>query len=243
MYRVRLKDFEGPLDLLLFFIRRDEIDIFDIPIARIADEFLEHVRCLETVDLDGAADFIFMAALLIELKVKMLLPRPVIDEEGDQVDPRQDLVDRLVEYMRFKEVAKSLAARQDERAKLFTRGEAYELPVEDDDESYVNTTLSDLVMALGRVLSEEAEAPSLIVETPRVTVEEQRVFIRDALERHRRVAFADLVRDNSKTFIITTFLAVLEMAQLSEVWLTLMPESDDFFVQRLPLGADSISLN
>ena len=242
MYRVQLQDFEGPLDLLLFFIRRDEIDIFDIPIAHIADEFLEHVRRLETVDLDGVADFILMAALLIELKVKMLLPRPVLDEGGEQVDPRQDLVDRLVDYMRYKEVAEDLAALQDERASLFTRGDAYELPTKDaDDTPYADMTLGDLVMAFGRVLSEMAEGPNLVVETPRVTVEKQRIFIRDALQRQRRVAFAELVRDTSKTFMITTFLAVLEMAQLGEIWLTLMPEADDFWIKRLHAG--SISLN
>ena len=112
MYRIRLQEFEGPLDLLLFFIQRDELDIYDIPIAQITDEFLGYVRLIEEIDLDGVADFIYMAALLIHIKARMLLPRPDLDEEGEPIDPRQELVERLLEYVRYKEAAEELAVQE-----------------------------------------------------------------------------------------------------------------------------------
>ena len=124
MYRIQLKDFEGPLDLLLFLIRRDELDIFDIPIAAITHEYLEYVRVLEDIDLDGAADFIYMAALLIGIKARMLLPSPETDDESEALDPRQELVERLLEYRRYKEAAEKLGTLSEERSMLFTRGKA-----------------------------------------------------------------------------------------------------------------------
>ena len=122
MYRIKLNQFEGPLDLLLFFIRRDELDIYEIPISSIADEFLEYVRLLQEVDLDVAGDFVYFAAVLVNVKARMLLPSPEVNEDGDPIDPRQELVDRLLEYVRFKEASAELHVLADRRAEQFTRG-------------------------------------------------------------------------------------------------------------------------
>ena len=103
MHRVHLRDFEGPLDLLLFFIRRDEVDVYDIPIARIADEYLEAVRLMQRLDLDEAAEFIYTAALLIQIKARMLLPRPPAEDGEEPEDPRAELVQRLLEYIQYRE--------------------------------------------------------------------------------------------------------------------------------------------
>ena len=187
MYRIQLQEFDGPLDLLLFFIRRDELDIFDIPIAQITDEYLDYVRVMEQVDLDGVADFIYMAALLINIKVRMLLPRPELDEEGEPIDPRRELVDRLLEYMRFKEAAEGLTVYHQHRANLFTRGEA---SAQQDaferatPETLVNTTLFDLISALRRVLTEAPDVPILALETVEYTVDQQRLFVLEQLDRH-----------------------------------------------------------
>ena len=166
MYRVRLQDFEGPLDLLLFFIRRDELDIYDIPIADITDEFLGYVRLMEEIDLDGVAEFIYMAALLISIKARMLLPRPDLDDDGEAIDPRQELVERLLEYMRYKEAAQTLEAKEEQRAELFTRGEASAVALAENapEEVLVNTTLFDLIGALRRILTEAPEEPVHAVE-------------------------------------------------------------------------------
>ncbi|MFW5955637.1 MAG: segregation and condensation protein A, partial [Rhodothermales bacterium] len=122
MYRVRVQEFEGPLDLLLFFIRRDELDIFDIPIAYITEEYLSFVRVLEQIDLDSVGEFLYMAAMLINIKARMLLPRPDLDDEGEPIDPRRELVERLLEYVRFKEASQQFATLKERRDELFTRG-------------------------------------------------------------------------------------------------------------------------
>ena len=236
MYRIQVQEFEGPLDLLLFFIRRDELDIFDIPIAQIADEYLAYVRVMEQVDLDGVADFIYMAALLINIKVRMLLPRPELDEDGEPIDPRRELVERLLEYIRYKEAAEGLDVIHQQRANLFTRGGAssqeeqffYETP-----ETLVNTTLFDLISALRRVLTEAPETPILELAPAEYTIEGQRAYVLEQLARRGRVAFVDLARHGHKGFIISTFLAILEMAQRGIVWLTSTETADDFYVQRV----------
>ena len=108
MYKIRLAQFEGPLDLLLFFIKRDELDIYDIPISKITKDFMEYLQLLEQLDLETAGDFILMAATLMQIKVKMLLPKEV-DEKGEEIDPRADLVRALLEYKRYKEMSDELS--------------------------------------------------------------------------------------------------------------------------------------
>ena len=235
MYRIQVQEFEGPLDLLLFFIRRDELDIFDIPIAQITDEYLAYVRLMEDIDLDGVADFIYMAALLINIKVRMLLPRPELDEDGEPIDPRRELVDRLLEYIRYKEAAEGLEVIREHRTNLFTRGAASsqeEHFFHETPETLVNTTLFDLISALRRVLTEAPETPVLALARVEYTIEQQRTYVLDRLDRHGRVAFVDLARHGHKSFIIATFLAILEMAQRGLVWLTSTETADDFYVQR-----------
>ena len=237
MYRIQVQEFEGPLDLLLFFIRRDELDIFDIPIAQIADEYLAHVRLMENIDLDGVADFIYLAALLINIKVRMLLPRPELDEEGEPIDPRRELVERLLEYIRYKEAAEGLAFIHKHRANLFTRGEASsqeEQFFHETPETLVNTTLFDLISALRRVLTEAPETPVLALTPVEYTIEEQRAYVLEQLDRRGQVAFVDLACHKDKGFIISTFLAILEMAQRGVVWLSSTETADDFYVQRAP---------
>ncbi len=237
MYRIQLQEFEGPLDLLLFFIQRDEIDIFDIPIARITDEYLEYVRLMEEIDLDGVADFIYMAALLINVKVRMLLPRPELDEDGEPIDPRRELVERLLEYMRYKEASEGLAVYHENRSNLFTRGEAsaqQDLFERAMPETLVNTTLFDLISALRRVLTETPEVSVFALEAVDYTVENQRIYVLEQLEKRGRVTFIDLARHWDKGFIIATFLAILEMTQRSVVRLSPTESADDFYVERIP---------
>jgi len=237
MYRIQLQEFEGPLDLLLFFIQRDELDIFDIPIAQITDEYLEYVRLIEEIDLDGVADFIYMAALLINVKVRMLLPRPELDEDGEPIDPRRELVERLLEYMRYKEAAEGLAVYHENRANLFTRGAASAQRDQFEraaPETLVNTTLFDLISALRRVLTEVPETPVFALEAVDYTVEQQRLYVLDHLERHGRVTFIELARHWDKGFIIATFLAILELAQRSALWLSPTESADDFYVNPMP---------
>ena len=237
MYRVRLEPFEGPLDLLLFFIRRDEIDIHDIPIARIADEFLSVVRTLEEVDLDAAADFIYTAALLIQIKVKMLLPRPELDEEGEPVDPRAELVARLLEYVRYKEAAGHLAGRFEARQRLFVRGQAADerQRLMEDVEVPVRATLFDLVSALGKALARSAETGPAdhAVGQESYSLVEQRAWLLDRV-RASSGSFRAIVEHRSKAFVIVTFLAVLDLAQRQAIRIVFGADAEDFALEPGP---------
>jgi segregation and condensation protein A len=236
MYRVQLQQFEGPMDLLLFFIKRDEIDIYDIPIARIADEYLAYVRLLEEIDLDGVGDFIYMAALLINIKARMLLPNPEVDEEGEPIDPRQELVERLMEYVRFKEASSQLETQRERRAEHFTRGEASSMreDVAEDHEVEVDASVYDLVQALGRLLAEapDDDKPTHEVEPLKYSVEEQQQYVLERIQSEPDVPFSDLVRNQPKAFIIATFLAILELTRLHYIGLVIEESRTDFRVQR-----------
>ncbi|NNE33772.1 MAG: segregation/condensation protein A [Rhodothermales bacterium] len=238
MYRVRLDQFEGPLDLLMFFIQRDELDIYDIPIAKIADEFLEYVRVLEQIDLDGVGDFLYMAAVLINIKARMLLPSPEVDEEGEPIDPRAELVERLLEYVRFKEAAAGLSGRFEMRSELFTRGEASgESAFRVDAPPVVeDASIFDLITALRRVLTEAVDGPEHEIEAEVYSIDMQRQFIREQLLETSSLSFVNVVARRTKAFIVTTFLAVLEMARLGEITLSMAGEVDDFYIKRVDVG-------
>lgn len=237
MYRVRLEPFEGPLDLLLFFIRRDEIDIHDIPIARIADEFLEVVRTLEQIDLDAAADFIYTAALLIQIKVKMLLPRPELDEDGEPIDPRAELVERLLEYVRYKEAAGHLSGRFEARQRLFIRGQAADerQRLEPVSEAPIRASLFDLVSALNRALARVADASAADHEVAHesYSLTEQKAWVLDRIHEAGE-SFVSMVSGRSKPFVIVTFLAVLDLAQRQAVRIVFGADPEDFALETGP---------
>lgn len=239
------------MDLLLFFIKRDEIDVYDIPIARIADEYLAYVRVLEEIDLDGVGDFIYMAALLINIKARMLLPSTETDEEGEEVDPRRELVERLLEYVRFKEAADQLATRRERRREHFTRGDAgtQRDEIEEDFEAEVDASVYDLVEVLGELLqTSEADASEPVheVEPLEHNIEDQQRYVLRRLVEEKEVGFGSLVRDRSKGFVIATFLAVLELTRQQYIHLELAEDGTDFRLRESedkPLQPDDPALD
>ncbi len=231
MYKINLKDFEGPLDLLLFFIRRDELDIFDIPVARIADEYLEHVRLLEEIDLDSAGEFLYMAAVLIGIKARMLLPGQEVDEDGELIDPRRELVERLLEYVRYKEASGHLLALETERAERFTRNHAVPERAAWEQKQVLDASVFDLVSALKRILSEVPEEALHGVVREEYSIEEQRAFLLDRLARDKNLSFSALVENRSRPFIVATFLGVLELVQAQQVHVHISGENPiDFYL-------------
>ena len=235
MYRIHLDDFEGPLDLLLFFIKRDELDIFNIPIAQITDEFLGYVKLMKEIDLDGVGDFIYMAAVLISIKAQMLLPRPAAQDDDETVDPRRELVERLLEYVRFKEAADHLETKHDKRSARFVRGAA-SAPEEDEykeeTELELEATVYDLVAVLRRVLVTTEEEQFHAIHREEYSVEDQQAFVLEELLSQRMVSFADLVEKRSKAFVIATFLAVLELGRQGLLTLSLDASGADFYLVR-----------
>ncbi|OZC02791.1 segregation and condensation protein A [Rubricoccus marinus] len=244
MHRVHLSEFEGPLDLLLFFIRRDELDIHDIPISRIADEYLETVRTLSHLDLDDAAEFVYTAALLIQIKARMLLPRPPAVDGEEPEDPRKELVERLLEYVQFREAGEKMGQAFEDRQRRFTRGAASDERLRhapEAEEVTYRASLFDLLGALAKALERSADLADPYrhaVLRESVAVDEQKEWLLDRLASGERVRFADLMESRSKAFIIATFLAVLDLLQRQRLRLTLGVGAEDFALVAVPEPPD-----
>jgi len=214
MYTIKLVDFEGPLDLLLFFIKRDELDIYDIPISRIAREFLEYVHYMESLDLEVAGEFLVMAAELMQIKVKLLLPPEPGKEEEE--DPRANLVKRLVEYKRFKELTGSMAEMESERRKIFLRG-SFEhdvkiIPEQDDGDLLRDVTLFDLIASFKFAIERMPKKFVHEIIKLHVSIDEQIEFITKFFSKRSESTFAELTGEmEEKIRIVVTFLALLEM--------------------------------
>lgn len=217
MYNVRLPNFEGPLDLLLFFIKRDELDIYDIPIAYITKEFLEYIRVMELLDLELAGEFLVMAAALMQIKVRMLLPKE--EKEGEdgpeEEDPRAELVRKLLDYKRYKEMAGKLSARSEEERytyyRQFFKGDVVANPDEEED-LLRNVTLFHLLSAFKRALAKAPrESNPHRIEQIAVTVEEQTEVILSHFQTRKQITFADLCQAMPRIVMVVTFLSLLEL--------------------------------
>lgn len=232
-YVVRLEAFEGPMDLLLYLIQREEMDIYDIPIARITEQYLAHVTAMERLDLHPAGEFVVMAATLMRIKARMLLPHQRQGEDKEE-DPRQELVQRLLEYKKFKEAARKLEAAEHERLQRFTRpldqgllGEMKEL----GDEITFEVALPQIMKALSDVLSRFEEVTTHQVELEPVALEDKVAALRQRLAERGRLAWSELFDGvRSRIDVIVTFMAMLELAKggalrlqqadnFSELWL------------------------
>lgn len=241
MYRVQLQNFEGPLDLLLFFIRRDELDIYDIPIAYITDQFIEYIHLMDELDLGVASEFIFMASTLMSIKVKMLLPRENTEDEAfDETDPRYELVQSLLEYKRYKEVGAELAemdltARNSYRRSFFLPDLVDEAP---DEEPLKDVTIFDLISAYKMILNKVAREEVVHkIELVKTNIEKQSIYIIDKIRRSGRLAFWDLCEGLSdRITVIVTFLAILELVREQRIILFTGEESTDFSID-LPTTA------
>lgn len=240
MYKVQLKNFEGPLDLLLFFIKRDELDIYDIPIAHITSEFLTYIRLMEELDLDVASEFIYMASLLMSIKAKMMLPGADSDDEDlDENDPRYELVQKLLEYKRYKEMAEKLTIIDEETRKKYFRGYTDSDIVEKQatGEALKDVTIFDLMTAFRKVLADiKRQNTYHRVEKIEFTVEEQAEFVLTTLQNRGRLSFRNFCSElGSRTLIVVTFLAVLEMLKEQQINLFIDDDPTDFYIDLKPV--------
>jgi len=234
MYRIKLAEFEGPLDLLLFFIKRDELDIYNIPISRITREFLDHIHTMQEFDLEVAGDFIVMAAELMQIKVRMLLPR--VEGEEVEEDPRAELVRRLIEYKRFKEMAQQISAFEDEQRKIYYRrffqSDPKSLPPEDAEENMKDITLFNLMKAFRSAMDHMPRKVIHEVELQNVTIDEQISFTMDFLKVHGQATLLGLVRHmTEKIRIIVTLIALLELAKDGLISLSPVTDGDDIAIR------------
>ena len=233
-YEVHLDQFEGPLDLLLYLIREEKVDVTDIPIARITEQYLESIRDLDELDLERAGEYLLMAATLMRIKAKMLIPKDPDEEEEEEEDPRAELVRRLLEYQEFKRVAEVLGRREEEWRSIFGRA-ASPLPDDGTDEpEELDHSLIDLFRAFKTILDRlETEQP-LEMEAEEYAVDEQMAFIRfECARREEGVAFSALFFEvRSRQYVITTFLALLEMIRESEVQISQVDRFGEIWITK-----------
>lgn len=241
MYRVQLNNFEGPLDLLLFFIKRDELNIYDIPISYITKQYLEYVNLMEELDLDVASEFILMASMLMSIKAKMMLPRVEEEsEELDETDPRYELVQRLLEYKRYKEMAIKMADLDEETRKRYKRGypDADNVDQQATGEALKDVTLFDLISAFKKVLT-DIERQRIVHKVNKVetTIEEQTGFILDTLSKSGKQTFTTLCKTiTNRVVIVVTFLAMLEMIKEQQINLFLEEDPTNFYIDLKPVN-------
>ena len=217
MYKVQLNNFEGPIDLLLYFIRRDELDIYDIPISEITREFVRTVEEWKKMHLHVAGDFIVMASTLMRIKAKLLLPRPELDDEGEIIDPRTELIQQLVEYKRFKNAAELLGNLSSERELNFPRQLEPSLVenIQDFEENIIiNASLYDLAKVFKNAIDNMPVVSQFELSREPVKLEEQKEFILKHFDGDGRLKFSTILSKlDTRMKIVVTFLAILDMVR------------------------------
>lgn len=223
-YKFVINDFEGPLDLLLHLIKTSEVDIYDISIEKITEQYLDFIRNMEEMNLTIASEYLVMASELIEMKSRLLLPNNNdLGEDDYEEDPRENLINRLIEYKKYKDMVETFKMLEDERKDIFTKE-----PTNLSEYSNIITenngdiSLEDLVNALNNFLKrKEDEKPiSTKITKKELSVKDRTIEIRSILKRKKKVSFFELFEIKTKEFIVVTFLSVLEMAKRGELFIT-----------------------
>jgi len=221
-YQIRLPQFEGPFDLLLFFIERDELDIYNIPITRITQDFLDFLHASEERNIELSSEFILFISTLMRIKAKMLLPRKELDEQGNEIDPRQELVDKILEYKKFKEASARLAQMEAERMFMVKRGNLQKELSHIGEESSEGTeiqaiTLFKLMKVFEKVMKrmyDRNNKPQHVVYRYNYTMEDSREYMLTTLSKEKNMSFEkvfDICQD--RIHAIFLFLTILELAQ------------------------------
>jgi len=241
-YQIKLPQFEGPFDLLLFFIQRDELDIYDIPISKITKDFLDYIKLMESINVDLASEFIFVAATLMRIKSRLLLPRKEVDEEGNEIDPREELVQRLLEYKKYKSVLDEMRDFEEDRSQKFPRGNvvdelkgiAMKALVDVELESL---TLFKLLRSFESTINNfEERSKKTVHKVYRYpfTVRSVKELLLNELKIGEQTTFKSIFSDcQNRVHAIVTFLAVLELANLEHIQITVGEGVNNFWVTKL----------
>ncbi|MBL4655398.1 MAG: segregation/condensation protein A [Bacteroidia bacterium] len=222
-YEIKLPQFEGPFDLLLFFIERDELDIHNIPIAQITSDFLGYINTMQTLNIELASEFILVASTLMHIKAKMLLPRKQLDEEGNEIDPREELVQRLLEYKKYKSVIGQLQDMEQQRTLKEKRGNLIKelTKISDNNtpaDELQSVDLYKLMIVFEKVMTrfddEQNKKAHMIVQYP-YTIESQKIKVTELIKGNIKLSFEEVLKTcKEKMEVIFTFLAILELLQL-----------------------------
>ncbi len=244
-YQIKLPQFEGPFDLLLFFIERDELDIYNIPIAKITNEFLSYIHTLENLNIELASEFILFVSTLMRIKARMLLPRREVDATGKEIDPRQELVDKILEYKRFKEASEQMMVMEADRLMQQKRGNI-RLEMERLGESYSEgteiqtVTMYKLLQSYEKVVKKFNDRnlkPQHVVVKYNYSLEGQRTYLVEHLKEKKRVPFDLLFATcENRIHAIFTFLAMLELIQQKFMSILIGTGRNNFIVEWDPQG-------
>ncbi|MGB1242011.1 MAG: segregation and condensation protein A [Chitinophagales bacterium] len=240
-YQIKLPQFEGPFDLLLFFIERDELDIYDIPIAELTRDFLDYMHQMEQLNIELASEFILVAATLMRIKAKMLIPRKELNEEGNEVDPREELVKRLLEYKKYKIVVEELRVLEKARAERFERGnteyeakQIYQQYSNENDLESINLykLMSVFHVVLERFEERKKEVKHEVVRYP-YTIRNQKEALVKLINTPKELNFQQLfIACENRVHAIFRLLAMLEMAQEKRLYLRVGLGMNNFWVRK-----------
>jgi len=234
--KVRIGDFAGPLDLLLYLIRQEQANIFDIPIARITEKYLEYIRLMTRLDITVATDFLVMASTLIEIKSRMLLPRDPTQAEDEEIDdPRKELVDRLLEYEKFKTAAGMLYERATIEQAVFARG-----AIESDDNSEVDASVFDLLTIFQKIVARHIDEVKMEIEREEISLSEMIKTLKRRIFDEKEVNLFKFFEEmHSKRELVTAFIAVLEIVRTESVKLLQKKTFGDIILRAEPSAAAS----
>lgn len=238
-FEVKLPLFEGPFDLLLFFIERDELDIYDIPIATITNDFLQYIHQMEQMNIEVASEFILVAATLMRIKSKMLLPRPQLDEQGNEIDPREELVRHLLEYKKYKSVIENFHQMEETELAKEKRGNLMrELRVLAEstnvEAELQDVTIYKLMTVFEKVLkrfdAEKNKPVHQVIQYP-YTVEGQKKMLVETLRKKEKISFVELLQEYpTRIGLIFNFLAILEMLALQVLTIQVGEGYNNFWI-------------
>ncbi len=231
----KINEFEGPLDLLLHLIKESKMDIMNIEIEKITDQYMNYLSIQEKMNLEIASEYLVMASELIEIKSKLLLPKQSTDEEEiDEVDPREELVNRLLEYQAYKDITKIFQEKEEIRKEIYTKSpENVKSYIDDNVTITSDVTLDDLVEAFKNYLERKKDSQPLKtkITVNEITVSSRRHEIKSILKKKGRISFFELFPVVTKEYVIATFLAILEMAKSQELRITQNDTFDDIICE------------
>ncbi|MBK8721726.1 MAG: segregation/condensation protein A [Saprospiraceae bacterium] len=240
-YTIHTEAFEGPFDLLLFFIERDELDIYDIPISKITEEFLDFLKKMESLNIDLASEFILVAATLMRIKAKMLLPRKELNELGEEIDPRNELVQKLLEYKRYKSILEEMRDLEDKRAAQFNRGNITEELKEIANKALVDVELESITLfklmkvfdaVMQRYNDSKKQRVVHQIYNYNYSIQDQQNYIFTLIENHKKCDFKSVFNIcQDRIHAIVTFLALLELLNLQKISILQGEGINNFWIQ------------
>ncbi len=226
-YLVKIDEFEGPLDLLLHLIKTSEKEIFEISISQITNQYIQYLKDMDNLELNYASEYLILAAELINIKTLMLLPKPQIEESDYVEDPREKLIERLIEYKKYKEVTTEFSKMKEEREQYYTR---FCEPQESVDIVNVDTNVDmyDLLKALQKMNQRKIldQPLTTVIEKSEISVEERMKTLLNSIKIQKKVVFTELFDNYTKSYVITTFLAVLELVKENKILITELQDED-----------------